>query len=582
MSEYYDVCIVGGGVIGCMVARELARYKLDVLVLERANDVGKGSSKANSGLIHTGFHARGGSLKGTSTVEGNALYTDLAHELEVPFERVGGLYCAFGPNGQEKIREKRQRAYENGAGWLPLLSGAEARELEPRLSQSVIEAMWAESTGIISPFALVVACAENAAQNGVRFRFGAKVERIERDERWWDDGRGGGCWGSWRLWLEDGACVQAPFVVNAAGDMAALLDAQVHPADLIVQPKRGQFYVFDKQGGPDAPLPIRHVLFQAQENDEGGTLLAPTIDGNIIAGPTSEDVRYFHQNATTAEGLAHVQRVAEKIVPGIDLRRVITEFAGVRANISNVVKEKKDFVVRASAPGFVSALGIKNPGMTCAPALAKLAVRILAQEGLPLEVDSSFGPYRKRRVPFLECDGEEQKRLLAQDERFGHVLCRCEKITEGDVRRELEGTLPPVDFEGVKHRLRTGMGRCQGGFCKPRVQAILDDPDARRDVVPCAPGTTDARGRTERASALDPQRPCSPQAPDARRGALPQATTNSSTCSSSAAALLVWLPQLLPHMLVLTCCWWSARSIWAACFHNAFTTALAYMRTRRT
>ncbi len=486
-KQVADVAVIGAGVLGCMCARELSRYKLDVVVIERAMDVGEGSSKANCGIIHTGFHARGGTLKGTSCVEGNQLYTQLASELEVPFKRVGALYCAYGPNGLEKLAQKRERAYQNGAGRLPLLSGDEARAMEPRLSKDVVAAFYAQTTGIISPFSLVVATAENAAQNGVRFCFDSTVERVERAA------------GAWVLHLADGSAVQARCVLNTAGDQAAIIDAQVHEADLVVRPRRGQFYVFDKQGGPDAPPPLQHVLFQAQESDEGGTLIAPTIDGNVLAGPTAEQVRYFHQNATTDNGLAHVRRVARKLVPSLDMSRVITQFAGVRANIANLDKEHKDFVVRLSAPGFVSALGIKNPGMTSSPALARRAVKLLAQDGLQLEADPSFDPHRRARTPFLQCDASEQAHLLQQDPSFGHVLCRCEQITEGDVRRELASVLPPHDFEGLKHRLRVSMGRCQGGFCKPRVMELLrEDGEASAST---ATGVVRAQGVASAVSA---------------------------------------------------------------------------------
>ncbi len=480
MAHRYDVAVIGAGVMGCMVARELARYRLDVVVLERAADVCEGSSKANSGLIHTGFHAREGSLKGLSTVEGNRLYTQIVQELEVPYKRIGALYCAFGPNGIERMQQKHARALANGAGDLPIISGDEARVLEPRLSKDVLCAMVAESTGIISPFALVVACAENACSNGVHFVFNAKVERIEHLR------------GCWNLHTTSGARYDARFVINTAGDQAALLDAQVRPSELSISPRRGQYYVFDKQGtlgapgaagaagagAAGAPQPIRHVLFQSQENGEGGTLLCPTVDGNLLAGPTSENVRDFKCAGTTAEGLEHVRRVAQKIIPDIQLGRVITSFAGVRANITNVEKEKKDFVLRMTDHGFVSALGIKNPGMTCAPALARRIVVMLGDEGLRLEENTAFNPYRPRRTPFLECNAAQQKALLQQDPSFSHVICRCEIITEGDVRRELSGVLPPSNFEGVKHRLRTGMGRCQGGFCKPRVQALFQEEGA--------------------------------------------------------------------------------------------------------
>ncbi len=463
-----DVAIIGAGILGCTMARALARYRVDVCVLEAAHDVGEGATKANSGLVHTGFHPRGGSLKGRSCVEGNALHDAIADELDVPFQRIGALYVAFHPAGVDHLLEKRERARQNGAGILDVVSGDEARVLEPRLSERVIAALVAPTTGIISPFELALSTARNAAANGVEFSFGFEVACVERAEE------------GWLLTGTDGRRCRARYAVNMAGEEAALLDVQVHAADLVVRPRRGQYVVFDKQqdGGADAKPPLRHVLFQAQETDEGGTLLTPTVDGNLLAGPTSENVRSFADNATTTQGIDHVKRVACKLVPDLDLGQVIHEFSGIRANIVNVEKEKKDFVVRASAPGFISALGIKNPGLTCAPALCRRAVSLLEQEGLRLEDDPRFDPRDQgasHRKPFMMCQPDRQREMLASDSRYGHVLCRCEGVTEGDVRNVLHDIVPPHTLDGLKHRLRCGMGRCQGGFCASRIVQVMAD-----------------------------------------------------------------------------------------------------------
>ena len=457
-----DVLIIGAGVIGCMAARELSRYKLDVTVLERNSDVCEGSSKSNSGMIHAGFHPRGGSFKGISCVEGNAMYGQICSDLDIPLKRTGSLYVAFGPNGEERIHSKYKNGTKNGVPGLRIISGDEAREIEPCLSQDVISALWAPTAAIISPFKLVVALYESALKNGVLFELSTEVKHIYPCGNDLDQS-------GWQIETGDGKIFTARYVINAAGDHAEPIDAQVHPADLVIKPKRGQFYVFDKNSQ------IRTPVYQAQETDEGGILVTPTIEGNLLAGPTSEDVYDYTHTETTKEGLDKVMQVTRKIFPEIDAGDVITSFAGVRANIKNVNKEQKDFVVRLSAGHFVSALGIKNPGMSAAPALVRRMIELLKDDGLVAEPDPGFDPFRQAYIPFLQSNKARQKELISADPAYARIICRCESITEGDLRHIAAMDSCPHTIEAIKCRLRTGMGRCQGGFCTPRVLKILSE-----------------------------------------------------------------------------------------------------------
>lgn len=458
MDTVYDVAIIGGGILGAMTARELSKYKLNAVVLEKAYDIGEGATKANSGVLAAGFHPRGGSLKGVSCVNGNAMYDDICRELGVEMRRIGSLYLAFNAEGQSVLAEKYQRGLQNGiaADTMRLIAGVEARDLEPGLSDRVVSALYAETTGIIAVFPLILRTSQAASVNGVEFKFGTEVTHIES--------RGGHY-----LLHTNGADIRTRYVVNTAGETAMTVERWLRPADLIIRPRRGQFMVFDKQG--DAGL--RHVLYQAQENDEKGCLLAPTIEGNILAGPTSENVRDYKNTETTAFGLSHIAKVARKIMPGLDLGEVITSFAGVRANIKNMLKEEKDFIVRRSAPRMVSALGIKNPGLTAAPYLTHMLAQLLQAEGLQLTPKPDYRTTLNLPAKFTDLDAAAQRALFRNEPRYGNIICRCEEVTEGDILRVLAEPLPPRSLNGLKKRLRTGMGRCQGGFCTPRIIEIL-------------------------------------------------------------------------------------------------------------
>lgn len=431
----YDVAIIGGGILGAMTARELSKYKLNIAVLEKAYDVGEGATKANSGVLAAGFHPRGGSLKGVSCVTGNAMYTEICRELNIEMRRTGSLYAAFNADGENMLREKMEKGLQNGltAESLYVIDGTEARRLEPGLSSRVTAALYAQTTGIIAVFSLILRMAQSASINGVEFLFDAEVKKLEAQNA------------GYVLHTSRGE-VKTRYVVNTAGEMAMTVEQWVRPADLVIRPRRGQFVVFDKQGDKC----IKHVLYQAQENDEKGCLLAPTIEGNILAGPTSENVRTYRNTETTGAGIEHIIKVARKILPDLDLGEIITTFAGVRANIKNMAKEDKDFIIRRSAPGMVSALGIKNPGLTAAPYLTKTMIDLLEKEGLKLERNPQYQPELRLPERFTMLDSDKQGSMFAREPRYGNVICRCEEVTEGDILRVLAEPLPPKTLTASK------------------------------------------------------------------------------------------------------------------------------------
>lgn len=477
-----DVIIIGGGILGVTTARLLSRFNLDTLVLEKGADLGEGASKANSAVLAAGFHPRGGSLKGISCVRGNAMYPQICKELGVEIAYPGSLFVAFHREGEEMIREKYKKGLKNNVPDMAILSGSESRALEPGLSDRVTMSLYARTTGIIELFSLLLRTAQSAEKNGVHFAFDEEVQEIIEHENHFEVVTGR-------------RSLNARYVVNTAGGMAMAVESGVRPQDLIIKPRCGQFLVFDRQGKNG----IRHVLYQAQETDEKGCLLAPSIEGNIIAGPTSQDVPDYKNVETTDWGIHHIEKTAKKILPELDMGKVITSFAGVRANIKNVVKEEKDFVIRRSVPRMVSALGIKNPGMTAAPYLCQMILDLLIEDGLNTAPNPDYCPVLDLPKPFLKQTESIQKKWYEQDHRYGNLVCRCEGITEGDILRVLREPLPPKNMNGLKKRLRTTMGRCQGSFCTPRILEILSREWSvpPEKIMKEAPGSPFVKGRVK-------------------------------------------------------------------------------------
>ena len=448
----YDVVIIGCGVVGASAAYELARYKLRVAVLEAAADIAAGTTKANSAIIHAGYDPEPGTLMARLNVEGNRLTGEICEKLQVPFKRVGSLVAAFSPEQLPTLQTLYDRGCKNGVPGLRLLSGEEARAMEPGLSEEVCGALFAPSAGIIDPWGFAIAMAETAVRGGVELRRDCPVTGIE------DTGAG------FVLHTPAGD-VAARFVLNAAGVDADRVHEMLEPNDWETLPSRGEYYLLDKSEHDR----VSRVIFQCPGPEGKGVLVAPTIHGNLICGPNAEAVEDRLDLGNTAAGMAEVRAKACRSVPGIQWRQNIRNFAGLRANTT-----RSDFIIEESGahPGFIDLAGIKSPGLSSAPAIAKMAAEMLAADGLALEPDPDFVD-RREHIVFKELSAVEKNELIRKDPRYGRVVCRCETITEGEIVAALHSPIPPRSINGVKRRCNAGMGRCQGGFCGPRVQEII-------------------------------------------------------------------------------------------------------------
>ena len=448
----YDVVIIGCGVVGASAAYELARYKLRVAVLEAAADIAAGTTKANSAIIHAGYDPEPGTLMARLNVEGNRLTGEICEKLQVPFKRVGSLVVAFSPEQLPTLRTLYDRGCNNGVPGLRLLSGEEARAMEPGLSEEVCGALLAPSAGIIDPWGFAIAMAETAVRGGVEVRRDCPVTGIE------DTGAG------FVLHTPTGD-VTARFVLNAAGVDADRVHEMLEPNDWQTLPSRGEYYLLDKSEHDR----VSRVIFQCPGPEGKGVLVAPTIHGNLICGPNAEAVEDRLDLGNTAAGMAEVRAKAARSVPGVEWRQNIRNFAGLRANTT-----RSDFIIEESKahPGFIDLAGIKSPGLSSAPAIAKMAAEMLAADGLALEPDPDFVDKREHIV-FKNLSAEEKNELIRKDPRYGRVVCRCETVTEGEIVAALHSPIPPRSINGVKRRCNAGMGRCQGGFCGPRVQEII-------------------------------------------------------------------------------------------------------------
>jgi len=445
----YDVLIIGGGVIGSAIARELARYEGNFCLIEKNEDVCTGTSKANSAIVHAGFDAKNGTLMAEMNVKGNEMMGEVAKELDIPFRRNGAFVLCFDNKDLNSLQDLYQRGINNGVKDLQILTREEALNLEPNLGDSVVAALYAPTSGIICPFALTIALAENAADNGVEFKLNTPCEKIEKTDF------------GFRVYSKN-EVIETKAIVNAAGVYADEIHNMVCDNKLKITPRKGEYILCDKKVGKLC----ERTLFQLPTKLGKGILVSPTIHGNLILGPTALDIEDKEGIDTTREGLDDVIAKASLSVKNVPVRSAITSFSGLRAHINH------DFILEESADNFFDATGIESPGLSSAPAIGIYMAEMVAKK-FSFNKKADFNPVRKGIVHASELSNEERAALIEKDPAYGRIICRCEMISEGEILASIHRTLGATTLDGVKRRTRAGMGRCQAGFCSPKVMEIL-------------------------------------------------------------------------------------------------------------
>lgn len=457
----YDVAIIGAGVVGGMLARELSRYKLSVCLLEKENDVACGASKANSGIVHGGYDPTPGTLKAKLNVKGVERLFETADELNAPIKRNGSLVCAFSAEEDKTVRALYERGIKNGVAGLKILPGDAARNLEPNLSEKVTSALLVPSAGIVCPYELTIAAVGNAMDNGVELKTNYEVTAIVKAED------------AFRICSADGRQINSKYLINCAGcyadKIAELLDDKFF--DII--PRAGEYMLLDKSEGKT----VSHTIFQVPTAEGKGILVTPTVDGNLLTGPTASRVDTPENNETTQTGLETVAQLAKKSVPGVNFRNVITSFSGVRSS-----EKEGDFIIEASkkVENLIHVAAIDSPGLTSCVAIAEYAVEILKSMGAVLEKNPHFNGKRENPHFFRQMSDDEKNEYIKNHPEYGRIICRCETVSEGEIIDALRRNPKAPDIDGVKRRTRSGMGRCQGGFCMPYVMKLI----ARENKIP--------------------------------------------------------------------------------------------------
>lgn len=448
----YDVVIIGAGVIGASILRELTKYNLKVAVIEKENDVSMGTTKANSAIIHAGYDPKIGSLMAKYNVKGNEMFEKICKDLSVPFKRNGSLVVAFNNNDMIVINDLFKNGNNNGVKGLKILTKEEVLDLEPNLSKDIVGALYAPTGGIVGPFEYTIALLENAIENGGEIILESEVVSIDKNE-------------IFIIRTKNGREIKSKYVINSAGVYADKIHNMVCKESFKIASRKGEYYVMDKSEGNT----VKHTIFQCPSKLGKGILVTPTVHGNLLIGPNAEDIEDKESTNTTSKGLEFIKKASIKTTDKINFRECIRTFSGLRA-----VADCDDFIIGEDkdVKGFIDVAGIKSPGLSSAPAIAEDIVNILKNSGLNFVKNDNFIE-RRTQVRFSDLSQDEKGILIKKDPRYGRIICRCEGITEGEIVDVIKRSFGKITLDGVKRRCRPGMGRCQGGFCGPRVQEII-------------------------------------------------------------------------------------------------------------
>ncbi len=466
----YDVIVIGAGVTGGFVARELLRYKLKVALLEKNNDVCCEVTRANTAIVHSGYSAKPGALKAGMTVRANENFHHVCEELQVEFKRTGSLMIAIGEYGLEKIYQKLKRGKKNGVKGMKILNREETLALEPNINPEIVMSLFVPSTGVVNPWEFGLAAVENAVDNGAELFLNTRVTGLEKKS------------GLYSVKTDNGVFT-AKYVVNCAGLYADEISEMVAEPFFKIVPRRGEYFVLDTDAGDH----VGRVIFQAREDDTKGCIVTPTVHGNILVGPSAEDLQDKDDNATTQERMDLIKSVIQRSVVGIPYNHVIRSFAGIRPRPNWVSQnpetgdlecyedDVKDFILGEpeGCENFFNVAGIKSPGLTCAQEIGDYMAGLVIAKMQNPQLNERFNPCRPKKVRFAQMSLEEQQQLVRQDRRYGKIVCRCKKVTEAEVVDAIWRNAGARTVDGVKRRAGTGLGRCQGGFCTEEILKIL-------------------------------------------------------------------------------------------------------------